>query len=51
VLYPEQTTGGSELQPYKGHYHGRRKGGAIEFIRQNDVATGGLPQKFTATRE
>lgn len=45
------TTSGSGLEPYKEHYHGMRKGGAIEFIRQNDVATGGLPQKFTATRE
>lgn len=46
-----QTTSGSDLQPYQEHYHGRLKGGAIEFIRQNDVPSGGLPQKFTATRE
>jgi hypothetical protein len=46
-----QTTSGSGMQPYKEHYHGRVKGGAIEFIRQNDVPTGGLPEKFTATRE
>jgi hypothetical protein len=45
------TTGGSGLQPYKEHYHGMLKGRAIEFIRQNDVPTGGLPQRFTATRE
>ncbi|TMQ07030.1 MAG: toll/interleukin-1 receptor domain-containing protein [Deltaproteobacteria bacterium] len=45
------TTSGNGMQPYKEHYHGTLKGGAIEFIRQNDVATGGLPEKFTATRE
>ena len=42
---------GSGEQPYKEHYLGTRKGGAIEFIRRNDVATGGVPQRFTATRE
>lgn len=46
-----QTTSDSGLSPYKEHYHGRWKGRAIEFIRQNDVTTGGLPQRFTATRE
>ena len=52
VFYTQsQTTSGNGLQPYKEHYHGRLKGSAIEFIRQNDVPTGGLPQKFTATRE
>ena len=44
------TTSGNGMQSYKEHYHGTVKGGAIEFIRQNDVATGGLPEKFTATR-
>ena len=42
---------GSDVQPYKEHYHGTLKGGVIKFIRQNDVASGGLPEKFTATRE
>jgi hypothetical protein len=52
VFYTQsQTTSGNGLQPYKEHYHGRLKGGAIEFIRQNDVPTGGLPQTFTARRE
>jgi hypothetical protein len=51
VFTQNQTTSGSGLSRYKEHYHGRRKGDAIEFIRQNDVATGGLPQRFTATRE
>jgi hypothetical protein len=52
VFYTQgQTTSSSGLQPYKEQYHGRLKGGAIEFIRQNDVPSGGLPQKFTATRE
>jgi hypothetical protein len=45
------TVGGGGEQPYKDHYRGTLKGGEIEFIRQNDVASGGLPQKFTATRE
>jgi hypothetical protein len=45
------TTGGGGEQPYKDHYRGTLKGGEIEFVRQNDVASGGLPQKFTATRE
>jgi hypothetical protein len=52
VFYTQsQTTSGSGLQSYKEQYHGRLKGGAIEFIRQNDVPTGGLPQTFTARRE
>lgn len=52
VFYTQSmTTSGSGMQPYKEHYHGTLKGGAIKFIRQNDVATGGLPEKFTATRE
>jgi hypothetical protein len=52
VFYTQgQITSGDGLRPYKEHYHGRLKGDAIEFIRQNDVPTGGLPQKFTATRE
>lgn len=45
------TTTGNGEQPYKEHYRGTLKGGAIEFIRQNDVASGGLPQTFTTTRE
>ncbi len=44
------TTGSSE-QPYKEHYRGTLKGSVIEFVRQNEVASGGLPQKFTAKRE
>jgi hypothetical protein len=51
VFYTQsQTTSGNGTQPYKEHYHGRLKGDAIEFIRQNDVATGGLPERFTAKR-
>jgi hypothetical protein len=42
---------GSGEQPYKEHYRGTLKGSEIEFVRQNDVASGGLPQKFTAKRE
>jgi hypothetical protein len=45
------STTGSGDQPYKENYHGTVKGDAIEFVRQNDVPTGGLPQKFTAKRE
>jgi len=45
------TTTGSGEQPYKENYHGTLKGAEIEFVRQNDVASGGLPQKFTAKRE
>jgi hypothetical protein len=46
----QTTTGGGE-QPYKENYRGTVKGREIEFVRQNDVASGGLPQKFTAKRE
>jgi hypothetical protein len=45
------TTAGGGEQPYKDIYRGTLKGSVIEFIRQNDVASGGLPQKFTAIRE
>ena len=45
------TTGGSGEQPYKDHYRGTLNGGVLEFVRQNDIASGGLPQKFTAKRE
>lgn len=52
VFYTEGlTTTGSGEQPYKETYRGTLKGAVIEFVRQNDVASGGLPQKFTATRE
>ncbi len=52
VFYTEGlTTSGSGEQPYKETYRGTLKGAVIEFVRQNDVASGGLPQKFTATRE
>ena len=53
VFYTQglSTAGGGE-QPYKDHYRGTLNGGGeIEFVRQNDTATGGLPQKFTAKRE
>jgi len=42
---------GSDLKPYKEMYRGTIKDGRIDFIRQNDVATGGIPEKFTAHRE
>jgi len=42
---------GSDLKPYKEIYRGTYKDGAISFIRQNDVATGGIPEKFTARRQ
>jgi hypothetical protein len=45
------TTAGSGEQPYKENYHGTVKGDVIEFVRQNDVATGGLLEKFIAKRE
>jgi hypothetical protein len=45
------TAGGGGDQPYKDQYRGTLKAGEIEFVRQNDVASGGLPQKFTAKRE
>ena len=52
VFYTQgMTTNGSAEQPYKENYRGTLTGGAIEFVRQNDVPSGGLPQKFTAKRE
>jgi hypothetical protein len=45
------TVGGGGEQSYKDHYRGTLKGGEIEFVRQNDVASGGQSQKFTAKRE
>lgn len=52
IFYTQgMTTSGSGDQPYKENYHGIVKGDEIEFVRQNDVATGGLPEKFTAKRE
>lgn len=46
------TTGeGGELHPYKEIYHGVLKNAEIDFIRQNDVASGGIPEKFIATRK
>jgi hypothetical protein len=45
------TTTGSGDQPYKENYHGTLKDDEIEFVRQNDLPTGGLPEKFTAKRE
>jgi hypothetical protein len=45
------TTTGTAEQPYNENYRGTFKDGEIEFVRQNDVASGGLPQKFTAKRE
>jgi hypothetical protein len=45
------TTTGDGEQPYKDHYRGTLKGGEIEFVRQNDIASAGLPEKFTAKRE
>lgn len=53
VFYTQGRTtaaGGGE-QAYKENYRGTLKAGEIEFVRQNDVASGGLPQKFTAKRE
>ncbi|HYB55737.1 MAG TPA: hypothetical protein VEK12_06160, partial [Alphaproteobacteria bacterium] len=52
VFYTQgvSTTGSAE-QTYKENYRGTLKGNEIEFVRQNDVASGGLPQKFTAKRE
>jgi hypothetical protein len=38
-------------QPYKEIYHGLVKPAEIDFIRQNDVPTGGIPERFIATRE
>lgn len=52
IFYTQgMTTAGSGDQPYKENYRGTLKGDEIEFVRQNDVATGGLPEKFTAKRE
>jgi len=45
------TTTGTGTAPYKEHYRGTLKGSEITFVRQNDVASGGLPQNFTARRE
>lgn len=42
-----QTTLGSELQTYKTFYNGIAKNGQLEFVRQNDVQSGGLPTTFT----
>jgi hypothetical protein len=47
-----ETTGdGGKLEPMKEQYRGTLAGTAIEFIRQNDVASGGVAQKFTAKRQ
>ena len=52
VFYTQgTTTTGNGEQSYKENYHGTVKGNVIEFVRQNDVATGGLLEKFTAKRE
>jgi hypothetical protein len=45
------TTAGNGEQTYKENYRGVLQGAQIEFFRQNDVTTGGLPEKFTAKRE
>ena len=45
------TAGDGGEQPYKDNYRGTLKGDEIEFVRQNDIASGGLPEKFTAKRE
>ena len=37
--------------PYKETYHGTIGKNEIAFIRQNDVPTGGLPEKFVARRK
>jgi hypothetical protein len=43
-----QTALGSEIQPYKDLYNGIVKDDKIEFVRQNDLPSGGIPTKFTA---
>jgi hypothetical protein len=46
------TTGeGNGLKPYKEIYHGTVQGDQIDFIRQNDISSGGLPEKFVAKRQ
>jgi TIR domain len=45
------TTSGDGEHPYQETYRGTIKGGAIDFVRQNNVPTGGDLEKFTATRE
>lgn len=47
----QTTAAGSGLQPYKDFYRGTIKGSEIDFIRQNDVTSGGVPQKFVVHRE
>jgi hypothetical protein len=42
---------GGEEQSYKEIYHGLVNGAEIDFIRQNDLLTGGIPEKFIATRK
>jgi hypothetical protein len=52
VFYTDgMTTAGSGEQPYKEDYRGTVKGDVIDFVRQNNVATGGLPETFAAKRE
>ena len=36
---------------YKETYHGLVKPAEIDFIRQNDLPTGGIPERFVAKRE
>jgi TIR domain len=46
------TTGDNGAEhPYKEIYHGVVKPAEIDFIRQNDVPSGGIPEKFIATRK
>ena len=46
------TTGdGGEEHPYKETYHGLATAAEIDFIRQNDLPTGGIPEKFIVKRK
>jgi len=42
---------GDETKPFKEFYDGIVKGDRIEFRRQDDLSSGGIPMKFVATRQ
>jgi hypothetical protein len=44
-------TGDDSPDSTKQTYHGTVSGDEISFIRQNNAATGGIPEKFTAKRQ
>jgi hypothetical protein len=42
---------GDGQKPYKESYRGTVRNDQIDFVRQDDLSTGGLPEKFAAKRQ